>query len=177
MRDRPADRQFAVPGRAGGTPRAAALLLSSQPGSRLFLQRAGLQRHLLPAGPGERHPLRRADITTLPEGYTARNTCSQIHLTPSGQFLYVANRGHNSIAAFALDPASGHLISVGQVPTEAVPGAFALDPAGRFLVAAGTVSGRLASYRIDGASGRLTPLATYAAGQRPAAVLATRLGD
>ncbi|MGC2413251.1 MAG: lactonase family protein [Stellaceae bacterium] len=116
-------------------------------------------------------------LTTLPEGYTARNTCSQIHLTPSGQFLYVANRGHNSIAAFALDPASGHLISVGQVPTEAVPGAFALDPAGRFLVAAGTVSGRLASYRIHGASGRLTPLATYAAGQRPAAVMATRLGD
>ena len=115
-------------------------------------------------------------ITTLPQGYTARNTCSQIHLTASGQFLYVANRGHNSIAGFAVDAATGHLTSVGHVPTEAVPSAFALDPAGRFLVAAGTVSGRLASYRIDGASGQLTPLATYAAGQRPAAVLATRLG-
>jgi 6-phosphogluconolactonase len=37
-------------------------------------------------------------LTTLPEGFTARNTCSQIHLTASGQFLYVGNRGHNSLA-------------------------------------------------------------------------------
>jgi len=116
-------------------------------------------------------------ITSLPGGFTARNTCSQIHLTPSGQFLYVANRGHNSIAGFAVDAATGHLTPTGHVPTEAVPGAFALDPAGRFIFAAGTASGRLASYRVDGETGALTPLATYAAGQRPAAVLATRLGD
>ena len=44
-------------------------------------------------------------ISTLPDGYTARNTCSQIHLTPSGRFLYVGNRGHNSIAGFAVDSA------------------------------------------------------------------------
>ena len=116
-------------------------------------------------------------ITSLPGGFTARNTCSQIHLTPSGQFLYVANRGHNSIAGFAVDAATGHLTPTGHVPTEAVPGAFALDPAGRFVFAAGTASGRLASYRVDGETGALTPLATYAAGQRPAAVLATRLAD
>jgi 6-phosphogluconolactonase len=115
-------------------------------------------------------------ITTLPQGYTARNTCSQIHLTPAGKFLYVGNRGHNSIAGFAVDPATGHLTAAGQVPTEAVPSAFALDPAGRFVFAAGTASGRLASYRIDDGTGALTPLATYAAGQRPAAVLAARLG-
>src|SRR5204863_8502400 len=95
-------------------------------------------------------------ITSLPAGFTARNTCSQIHLTPSGRFLYVANRGHNSIAGFAVDPASGHLEAVGHAPTEAVPSAFALDPAGQFLFAAGTASGRLASYRIDGETGALT---------------------
>ena len=115
-------------------------------------------------------------ISTLPQGYTARNTCSQIHLTPSGQFLYVGNRGHNSIAGFAVD-ASGQLTAAGHVPTEAVPSAFALDPTGNFLFAAGTASGRLASYRINATTGALTPLATQAVGQRPAAVLATRLGD
>jgi 6-phosphogluconolactonase len=140
---------------------------SNEQGSSVTLYRLDRASGTLSAG---------QTITTLPEGYTGRNTCSQIHLTASGQFLYVANRGHNSIAAFAVDASSGHLNSVGQVPTEAVPGAFGLDPTGRFLVAAGTVSGRLASYRIDGASGALTPLATYAAGQRPAAVLVTRLG-
>jgi len=112
-------------------------------------------------------------ITTLPAGQTLRNTCSQIHLTPSGRFLYVGNRGHNSIAGFAVDTATGQLTAVGHVATEAVPTAFALDPAGRFLFAAGTATGRLASYRINGETGTLTALETYAVGQRPAAVLVT----
>ena len=115
-------------------------------------------------------------ISTLPDGYTERNTCSQIHLTPSGRFLYTANRGHNSIAGFAVDPATGHLTAAGRVPTEAVPSAFGLDPAGNFVFAAGSASGRLAAYRINGDTGALTPLATYDVGQRPMAVLATRLG-
>ena len=115
-------------------------------------------------------------ITTLPDGYTARNTCSQIHLASSGRFLYVANRGHNSIAGFAVDAASGRLTAIGDVSTEAVPSAFSPDPEGRFVFAAGSASGRLASYRINGETGALTPLATYAAGQRPQAVLAARLG-
>jgi 6-phosphogluconolactonase (cycloisomerase 2 family) len=116
-------------------------------------------------------------ISTLPDGYTGRNTCSQIHLTPSGRFLYVGNRGHNSIAGFAVDPAAGRLRSIGLVPTEAVPSAFCLDPAGHFLFAAGTASGGLASYRINADTGALTPLTTQAVGRRRAAVLATRLGD
>jgi 6-phosphogluconolactonase len=111
-------------------------------------------------------------ISTLPDGYTGRNTCSQIHLTPSGRFLYVGNRGHNSIAGFAVDPATGRLTGIGRASTEAVPSAFGLDPTGHFLFAAGTASNRLASYRIDQETGALTALSTYAAGQRPGAVLA-----
>jgi 6-phosphogluconolactonase len=116
-------------------------------------------------------------ITTLPVGHTARNTCSQIHLTPSGRFLYVANRGHNSIAGFAVDTATGQLTAVGHVSTEAVPSAFAVDPAGHFVFAAGTATGQLASYRVDDKTGALSALETYPVGQRPAAVLVTRLGN
>lgn len=115
-------------------------------------------------------------ITTLPDGYTARNTCSQIHLNPSGTLLYVANRGHNSIAGFRVDTA-GRLTPAGHAATEPVPSAFCLDPEGRFVFAAGSASGRLASYRINGETGTLTPLATYDAGRRPQAVLATTLGS
>ena len=116
--------------------------------------------------------------STLPAGHTERTTCSQIHLTPSGRFLYVGNRAANgsNIAAFAVDPATGHLAAAGHIPTEAVPSAFCLDPAGHFLFAAGTASGRLASYRINQQSGALTPVAVEEIGRRPAAVLATRLG-
>jgi 6-phosphogluconolactonase (cycloisomerase 2 family) len=119
-------------------------------------------------------------ISTLPAGHTERTTCSQIHLTPSGRFLFVGNRAANSsnIAGFRVDPASGQLTATGHAPTEAVPSAFGLDPDGRFLFAVGTGSGRLASYRVDETTGALTPLSTpEAVGQRPAAVLATRLGD
>ena len=112
---------------------------------------------------------------SLPEGVTVRNTCSQIYLTPSARFLYVGNRGHNSIAGFAVDPATGRLTPAGHAPTEPVPSAFGLDSTGSFLFAAGTASGRLASYRVSGETGALTPLEIYTVGQRPAAVLAVAL--
>jgi len=115
-------------------------------------------------------------VSTLPDGYSERNTCSQIHLTPSAKFLYVGNRGHTSIAGFAVDATTGQLTAVGRVPTEAVPSAFCVDPAGDFLFSAGTASGRLAAYRINSETGVLTPLGTDAVGQRPAAVSAVRLG-
>ena len=115
-------------------------------------------------------------ITTLPAGYTEKNTCSQIQISSSGKFLYAPNRGHNSIAGFTVDPSTGRLTAIGQVPTEPVPGSFSLDPEGKFLFAAGSESGRLASYRINGDTGELTPLETYSVGQRPMWVLMTSLG-
>jgi 6-phosphogluconolactonase len=116
-------------------------------------------------------------VSTLPPGFDARNTCSQIHLTPSGRFLYVGNRGHNSIAGFSIAPSTGLLAPAGHVATESVPSAFCLDPEGRFLFAAGTASGRLASYHIDGENGGLAPLAVQDVGPRPAAIAAVRLGN
>ena len=115
-------------------------------------------------------------ITTLPEGYSGRNTCSQIQITPSGKFLYVPNRGHNSIAGFKVDLSSGELAAIGQVSTEAVPSAFSLDPQGNFLYAAGSESDHIASYRVNGDTGELTPLETYAVGKRPMGVLMANLG-
>jgi len=70
-----------------------------------------------------------------------------------------------SIAAFAVDPETGHLTAAEHTPTEAVPSAFCLDPAGHFLFAASTASGRLASYRINQQSGALTPLALAKSGR------------
>ena len=113
-------------------------------------------------------------IATIPASFTERNTCSQIQISSSGKFLYAPNRGHNSIAGFSVDN-TGRLTALGQVPTEAVPGSFSLDPEGKFLFAAGTESGRLASYRIKGDTGELTPLETYPVGQRPSDVLITSL--
>ena len=115
-------------------------------------------------------------ISTLPEGFSGRNTCSQIQIAPTGKFLYAPNRGHNSIAAFSVDATSGRLTAIGQAATEAVPSAFSLDPEGKFLYAAGSETGRLASYGVDANTGELTPLETYSVGKRPMSVLISNLG-
>ena len=115
-------------------------------------------------------------ISTLPEGHTERNTCSQIQMTADGRLLFVPNRGHNSIASFSVDPQSGALTAVDRASTEAVPSAFSLDPQGKFVFGAGSATGRLSSHSVD-SEGRMTPLATYEVGARPMWVLTTSLGD
>ena len=114
-------------------------------------------------------------VSTLPDGFDGTNSCSQIQIAPSGRFLYAPNRGHNSIAGFAVDPASSQLTPLGRVPTEAVPRAFSIDPQGKFVFAAGLETGRLASYRINGDSGELEPMEVYNVGNRPMWVLITSL--
>ena len=105
-------------------------------------------------------------LSTLPAGFAERNSCSQIQITPNGRFLYAPNRGHDSIAGFAVD-GEGRLTELGQTPAEKTPRAFTIDPTGNFLYSAGLDSGRLAAYRIDPASGALTRLATYDVGAGP----------
>ena len=115
-------------------------------------------------------------VPTLPADYDGDNTCAQIQISPTGRSLYAPNRGHNSIACFSIDPSTGGLTSIGQVPTEPIPRVLNLDPDGNFLFAAGLESGRLASYRIDGDTGGLTPLETYAVGKEPMWILVVPAG-
>jgi 6-phosphogluconolactonase len=114
-------------------------------------------------------------ITTLPADFRGTNACAEIRLDPSNRFLYVSNRGHDSIAAFQIDKDTGRLTSLGQTPTEKTPRSFDVSPSGKMLYAAGEASGRLAAYRIDEASGKLERSATYEVGTRPWWVMALRL--
>ncbi|MCC7262228.1 MAG: lactonase family protein [Candidatus Latescibacteria bacterium] len=114
-------------------------------------------------------------LSTLPEGFAGENTCAQIRIHPEGKFLYASNRGHDSLAVYAIDN-TGRLQSLGQQPTEATPRDFNLDPRGQYLYAAGQASGRLAAYRIDPTSGQLAPIETYTVGKAPTWVLPLQLG-
>jgi len=88
-------------------------------------------------------------LSTLPEGTDGSdNTCADIHVTPDGRFVYASNRGHDSLAMFAVGD-GGTLSFLGTVPTEARPREFDLSPDGRFVVAAGQDSGALQSYRVE----------------------------
>ncbi len=106
-------------------------------------------------------------LSTLPSDFIGENSCAQIHIHPAGRFLYVSNRGHDSIACFAIDDETGLLTALGQQPTEPTPRAFNLDPTGNFLYVSGQGSGQLTAYRIDQERGLLQEFARYQIGERP----------
>lgn len=102
--------------------------------------------------------------STLPAGFDgAGNATARCEITPDGRFVYVANRGHDSIACFAIDQLTGRVKSLGQEPTEKTPRSFSIAPDGKFLYAAGQGSGRVAAYRIKH-DGTLDRFATYESG-------------
>lgn len=97
-------------------------------------------------------------VSALPASYAGTNSCADIHVAPNGRFLYASNRGHNSIAVFAIDAASGTLTPVQDVDTQGqTPRNFALDPAGRLLLVANQNSNNVVTFRIDPQTGQLTP--------------------
>ncbi|MCA9175443.1 MAG: lactonase family protein [Planctomycetales bacterium] len=102
---------------------------------------------------------RRQTCSTLPEdaGDPSQNSTARCEMTPDGRFIYVANRGHDSLAGFAIDATSGRMTPLGQFPTEKTPRSFTIEPRGRFLYAAGQGNGKIASYRIE-RDGRLALL-------------------
>ena len=94
--------------------------------------------------------------STLPAGYTGENSGAEIAVHPSGRFVYTSNRGHNSLAIFRVDQATGALTFVRAQETGGrTPRNFALDPSGRLLVAANQDSGTVVVFAIDEASGEL----------------------
>jgi 6-phosphogluconolactonase len=106
-------------------------------------------------------------VTTLPKDWSGASECSQIRMTPCGRFLFAPNRGHDSIAEFAVDSMNGDLHPLGHARAEKNPRALQIDPAGRYVLSAGYESGRLAVYRIDDETGRLERIATHPLGARP----------
>ena len=97
-------------------------------------------------------------ITTLPPNSTGNSTTAEIAVAPSGRFLYGSNRGHDSLAIFAIDDATGTLTSIGWEPTQGkTPRFFAIEPSGTFLYAANQDSDTIVTFRVDQGSGKLTP--------------------
>ena len=142
----------------------------------LHLERAGRQRDRLGVRPAQRNARPGADRSGRSPPTTTVATRARRSRSPRrGGSSSPRTGGHNSVASFAVDETTGRLTATGRVATEPVPRAFGLDPSGSFLFVAGLESGRLASYRVDGERGVLTPLETYALGETPMWVLATTL--
>ncbi|HEY5624071.1 MAG TPA: lactonase family protein [Gammaproteobacteria bacterium] len=97
-------------------------------------------------------------LSTLPEEFSGTNTTAEIAVHPSGRFLYVSNRGHDSIVAYAIDERSGTLSVLGWTPTGGErPRYFGLDPAGAHLYACNELGHSIVAFRVDLRTGALTP--------------------
>ena len=108
-------------------------------------------------------------LSTLPEGFSGNNSTADVHLNASGTFLYGSNRGHDSIAVFAVDAATGKMTPRGHVSTQGrTPRNFGIDPSGTFLLAANQATDTIVSYRLNPVSGMPEP--TGAVAQVPSPV-------
>jgi 6-phosphogluconolactonase len=97
-------------------------------------------------------------VSTLPEGFEGESWTAEIAVSPDGRFLYGSNRGHDSLAVFAVDAGSGRLTPVGHVPTGGRwPRHFSIEPGGRWLLAANQRSDNVVVFRLDPESGMPTP--------------------
>ena len=98
-------------------------------------------------------------ISTLPADFTENNQGSAIQISSDGKFVYAANRGHDSIAIFKVDPESFNLAFVEHTSTEGNwPRDFILDPSEKFLIATNQNSSNVVLYSRDEETGRLTVL-------------------
>jgi 6-phosphogluconolactonase len=95
-------------------------------------------------------------ISTLPTGWKGQNTTAEVCVHPSGKFVYGTNRGHDSVAAFSVDKATGGLREIDLFPTNGkTPRGMAIDPTGAFLITGNQDSDSLSVFRINAADGRL----------------------
>jgi len=90
------------------------------------------------------------NIRTLPAGFEGESTCADLHITPSGQYLYASNRGHDSLAIFAIDQQSGKLELIGLESTKGTtPRNFAIDPNGEFLLVGNQDTDNIVIFKIE----------------------------
>ncbi len=97
-------------------------------------------------------PVLKQTISTLPDGYSEKNYCADLHLSASGKFLYGSNRGHNSIVAFRV-ARNGMLTAAGHTPCGGDwPRNFAVATGGKFFIVANQRSGEVSVIESSGKS-------------------------
>jgi 6-phosphogluconolactonase len=94
--------------------------------------------------------------STLPPDAPQTGSCAAIEVHPDGNYLYVSNRGHNSLALFTIDQAKGTLTFKDTFPVGGTPRNFKIDPTGQYVFAEGQNTGVTVEFKIDRATGVLT---------------------
>lgn len=99
-----------------------------------------------------------SSVPTLPKGFDGKNTTAEVVVHPNGRFVYGSNRGHDSIAVFSLDQASGELTPRGFAKDNIdEPRNFRIDPTGKYLLVGNQNADSIVVYAIDQETGDLSP--------------------
>lgn len=145
-------------------PTQNAVFTSDETGSSITAYRLDPEKGLQPV----------QTLSTLPADFKGSNTTADVKIHPNGRFVWVSNRGHDSLAGFAIGD-GGKLSALGQTPTEKTPRSFEIEPDGRYVLGAGEGSGKLAVFRVDVDTGTLTRLHTVDVGKSLTWVLAAKI--
>ena len=95
-------------------------------------------------------------LSTLPTDAPQTGSCAEIEVHPDGNYLYVSNRGHNSLALFTIDQSKGTLTFKDTFPVGGTPRNFKIDPTGNYVFAEGQNNGVTVVFKIDRSTGVLT---------------------
>ncbi|MGM9927064.1 MAG: lactonase family protein [Bacillus sp. (in: firmicutes)] len=96
-------------------------------------------------------------ISTIPNDFTENSQGSAIHISADGKFVYAGNRGHDSIAIFAVHETSGLLTFVEHISTHGHwPRDFMFDPSEQYVVVANEESHNLVLFARNAETGHLT---------------------
>jgi 6-phosphogluconolactonase len=110
-------------------------------------------------------------VSTLPVYFDGANSVAEIGVHPSGRYVYVSNRGHNSVVLFSVDAEKGTLTYVEEQGTGgSKPRHFGIEPSAHHLAIANQDSDTVLVCRIDAANGRLTPSAVFTTVPTPVCV-------
>ncbi len=116
-------------------------------------------------------------LPAIPEDFTAFNQGAEIAMDPAGKFLYASNRGHDSIAVFAIDAAKGMLKPLERVVTGGkTPRYITFDPTGRYMLVAHQNSDNVVLFRFDNRTGHLTPTGASVSLPSPACLVFIEAG-
>lgn len=97
-------------------------------------------------------------VPTLPPAYEGENACADIHISADGRFLYGSNRGHDSIAVYAIDKTNATLSIVEHASTLGKhPRNFAISPNGNHLLVANKDTNNIVTFNRDSTTGKLKP--------------------
>jgi 6-phosphogluconolactonase len=117
-------------------------------------------------------------LSTLPDGFDDDNTAAEVLVDAGGCFLYASNRGHDSIAVFAIDARHGTLTLVERVPSRGrTPRYMAFDATGQWLLVSNVDGNAVAVFQVDARTGTLSATAEPWQVRRPCGLALTPVSE